>query len=199
VRPPASPPAAPLTVDARAGTEQWRVPLEAPSPWWALGRDTVLVGTETAFVALDRETGTIRWQASAGEAGGPVGLVDAPDADPVAVVATQAGGLAGLDAITGVTRWSLRLPGARGLLGSTTSRAGRARDCGDDDPGARRLNGCHAGSSGSGRTGTRSSPTWSPGVAEAELAGEARGAHVARRDGGSDAGRVCLACSRHRR
>lgn len=168
-------------LDARTGDEQWRVPLEAPNPWWAIGRDMVLVSTETAFVALERESGTTRWQASAGEAAGPVALVDAPEGDPVAVVATQSGGLAGLDATTGATRWSRRLPGApRGLLaGDDASGSVAFVTLGDEA----RLHLLDAGTGAvrweqrvPGRTGA---PVFAGdvvvlGVAEAELAGEVR-------------------------
>ncbi|MBM3674209.1 MAG: hypothetical protein FJW88_04515 [Actinobacteria bacterium] len=104
-------------LDGRDGAVHWQAPVDAPNPWWALDRDTVLVSTEAGFVALDRATGDLRWRASASEASGPVGLVDPPDADPLALVTTTAGGIAGLDAATGATRWSGRLPGSpRGLL-----------------------------------------------------------------------------------
>ncbi len=104
-------------LDTSNGDEHWRVTLDAPNPWWTVGRDAVIVSTATGFVALERDSGETRWRASANEFAGAVSLLHPRDSTPAALVATQDGGLAALNLKTGTTLWARRLPGRlRGLV-----------------------------------------------------------------------------------
>jgi outer membrane protein assembly factor BamB len=96
----------------RTGTEQWSARLDGLNPWMAFGADTVIVSSATGWVALERATGVVRWRVPSGETPGAVAIVAPADRPPVAVVATDEGGLAALDLRTGVMVWSQRMPGA---------------------------------------------------------------------------------------
>jgi outer membrane protein assembly factor BamB len=93
------------------GREAWHVAVDAPNPWAAADRRTVVLSTAGGFIALERDSGAVRWSVPTRETPGPVALAPVPAADPVAVVTTHEAGLVGLDAATGAVRWSLRLPG----------------------------------------------------------------------------------------
>jgi outer membrane protein assembly factor BamB len=72
---------------------------------------TVLIATEDSFVALDRATGVVRWSVRSPEPPGPVALVGDRPGSQLAVGATEAGGLVGIDGRSGRARWSVRFPG----------------------------------------------------------------------------------------
>jgi outer membrane protein assembly factor BamB len=72
---------------------------------------TVLIATEDSFVALDRATGAVRWAVRSPEPPGPVALVGDLPGGQLAVGATAAGGLVGIDGRSGQARWSVRFPG----------------------------------------------------------------------------------------
>jgi outer membrane protein assembly factor BamB len=95
----------------RTGARRWEVPLARVQPLGALRDDTVLLATDHGFVALDRVTGTTRWQLRTPESPGRVALVGPRGTPPIAVVSTEEGGLAGLDIGTGHVRWSVRFTG----------------------------------------------------------------------------------------
>lgn len=97
---------------ARDGRLRWRTRVGALLPVVALGGDTVLLATESAFVALDRASGGERWRTGTPETPAAVAVVAPPGTPAVAVVSTEEGGLAGLDARTGRPRWSVRQLGA---------------------------------------------------------------------------------------
>ncbi len=87
-------------VDARTGTEQWRVVVDAPfSGRLALSGGLVLVSAGEV-IALDGATGEERWRSPAGTGADPIAagvglaVVAAPD------------GLVALDAASGDARWS---------------------------------------------------------------------------------------------
>jgi outer membrane protein assembly factor BamB len=102
---------------ARHGRLRWRTGItEELQPVGAVGADTVLLATTSAFVALDRMTGEQRWRTGTPETPLAVAVVALPAPMAVAVVATEEGGLAGLDAGTGQPRWAVRHAGRiRGL------------------------------------------------------------------------------------
>jgi outer membrane protein assembly factor BamB len=72
---------------------------------------TILIATEASFVALDRATGAVRWTVRSPEPPGPVALVGDFPGGQLAVGATAAGGLVGIDGRSGRARWSVRFPG----------------------------------------------------------------------------------------
>jgi outer membrane protein assembly factor BamB len=96
---------------ARDGTRRWETRVGELRPSLAVGGDTVLVPTATAFVALARGTGEERWRTRTPESPAAVALVEVPGASAVALVATEEGGVAGLDVRTGRPRWSTRVAG----------------------------------------------------------------------------------------
>jgi outer membrane protein assembly factor BamB len=98
-------------VTLTTGTLRWEVPLPGAEPVGALRADTVLLATGSGFVALERDTGKVRWQLDTAETPGPVALVSPGGRPQVAVVSTVEGGLVGIDSLTGRTRWSVRLAG----------------------------------------------------------------------------------------
>jgi outer membrane protein assembly factor BamB len=110
---------------------------------------TVLIATEDSFMSLDRATGVVRWRVRSPEPPGPVALVGSLPGSQLAIGATEAGGLVGIDGRSGTAVWSVRYPGrviapmtvARGseLLASVWATA-------DDDGGVLRVV--------DGRTGT---------------------------------------------
>jgi outer membrane protein assembly factor BamB len=72
---------------------------------------TVLIATEDSFVSLDRATGVVRWSVRSPEAPSSVALVGDLPGSQLAVGATEAGGLVGIDGRSGRARWSVRFPG----------------------------------------------------------------------------------------
>lgn len=73
--------------------------------------DTILLSTANGFAALERSTGKVRWFTETSETPRRVALVGPEPDRQIAVVATEEGGLVGLDARTGRARWSTRLKG----------------------------------------------------------------------------------------
>jgi outer membrane protein assembly factor BamB len=95
------------------GTTRWRVDVKDAEPWIAADADTVVVAAVDGFEALQRDTGASRWRVSVADPydrGRTVGLV-ATAAGPVAVLTCQHGGIVGVDAATGATRWSATVDG----------------------------------------------------------------------------------------
>jgi outer membrane protein assembly factor BamB len=96
------------------GTTTWRVDVKDAEPFVAARANTVLVGAVDGFEALHRDTGASRWRVTIDDPydrGRTVGLVDTA-AGPVAVLTTMRGGVVGVDAATGVTRWSATVDGS---------------------------------------------------------------------------------------
>jgi outer membrane protein assembly factor BamB len=107
---------------------RWRAGVAEVHPGAAVSAGTVLLASETGFVALDRDDGRERWHTDTPETPGPVALAGPGTTPAVAVVSTEPGGLAGLDLRTGAPRWSTRVEGRpRGGLaadGATGTIAG---------------------------------------------------------------------------
>ena len=93
------------------GSELWSTQLDGLNPWAAIGADTVVVSSATGWVAVERATGLVRWRVPSGETPGAVAIATPADRSPVAIVATDEGGLAALDLGTGAVVWSERMPG----------------------------------------------------------------------------------------
>ena len=101
------------SIGAADGVTRWRVDVKDAEPWIAATADTVLVGAVDGFEALARDTGASRWRVTIDDPydrGRTVGLV-ATTSGPVAVLTTQRGGVVGVDALTGATRWSATVEG----------------------------------------------------------------------------------------
>jgi outer membrane protein assembly factor BamB len=100
-----------VTLDTATGRERWRAEVEQVTHYEpALDDETVVVSADDRFVAFERASGARRWEASVGEHAGGVVLTRAGGA-AVALVTTERGGVAALDARTGKTRWSAQVPG----------------------------------------------------------------------------------------
>jgi outer membrane protein assembly factor BamB len=95
----------------RDGTRRWEADVPGVRADAALDRSTVLVAGDDGFVALDRASGRVRWRTATPEPPGAVALLPLSTAPGLALVATELGGLAGLDLRTGAPRWSVRLTG----------------------------------------------------------------------------------------
>jgi len=96
------------------GKTTWRVDVKDAEPFVAASADTVLVGAVDGFEALRRDTGASRWRTTIEDPydrGRTVGLVATPSG-PVAVLTTMRGGVVGVDATTGSTRWSAQVDGS---------------------------------------------------------------------------------------
>ncbi len=64
------------------GKRHWATEVPARSSGPTLAGFTVLIATEDSFVALDRATGTVRWEVRSPEPPGPVALVGHPAGEP---------------------------------------------------------------------------------------------------------------------
>jgi outer membrane protein assembly factor BamB len=98
----------------RDGAARWRVDVKDAEPWIAATTDTVLVAAVDGFEALRRDTGASRWRVTIQDPydrGRGVGLVGSTGG-PVAVLTTAHGGVVGVDAVTGTTRWSATVDGS---------------------------------------------------------------------------------------
>ncbi len=114
------------------GALRWQTSVPRVEPRAALIGDTVLLATETAFLALERTTGALRWLTETPETPGGVALVGPAGTPPVAVVSTAQGGLVGLDSRTGRVRWTSRLPGrVRGFFAADNGTGTIAAVCND--------------------------------------------------------------------
>jgi outer membrane protein assembly factor BamB len=89
----------------------------------ALDAGTVLISADDRFVALERDSGALRWESSIGEHAGGVALTRA-DGEPMALVTTEGGVVAALDGETGQRRWSVQLPGDIYAAPAADARAG---------------------------------------------------------------------------
>lgn len=93
------------------GRERWRTEVNQVTHYEpALDRRTVLVSADDRFVALERESGARRWEASVGEHAGGSALTRIRS-EPVALVTTERGFVAALEGRTGQEMWSAQLPG----------------------------------------------------------------------------------------
>jgi outer membrane protein assembly factor BamB len=93
------------------GKRLWSTRVPKPLPRADARGFTVLIATEDSFVSLDRATGVVRWSVRSPEPPGPVALVGDLPGSQLAVGATEAGGLVGIDGRSGRARWSVRFPG----------------------------------------------------------------------------------------
>jgi outer membrane protein assembly factor BamB len=100
-----------VDLDTANGRERWRTEVAQVTHYEpALDARTVLVSADDRFVALERDSGVLRWEAAVGERAGGVVLTRA-GSDPVALVTTERGLVAALDGSDGRARWSVQLPG----------------------------------------------------------------------------------------
>jgi len=100
-----------VVLDTVRGRERWRAEVAHVTHYEpALDADTVLVSADDRFLALDRRTGSLRWEAPVGEHAGGAALARA-GSEPIALVTTERGQVAALDGESGVARWSVQLPG----------------------------------------------------------------------------------------
>jgi outer membrane protein assembly factor BamB len=100
-----------VDLDSATGRERWHVDLPHVThhdP--AVDADTVLISADDRFVALERGSGARRWEASVGEHAGGAALARM-DGEAIALVTTERGVTAALDARTGAVRWSIQVPG----------------------------------------------------------------------------------------
>jgi outer membrane protein assembly factor BamB len=113
-----------VNLDTADGRERWRADLaQVTRHDPALDADTALVSADDRYVALDRDTGARRWEASIGEHAGEAVLTRS-GADSIALVTTERGGVAALDGRTGRARWSVQLPGDVWAAPAVDARAG---------------------------------------------------------------------------
>jgi outer membrane protein assembly factor BamB len=89
----------------------------------ALDARTVLISADDRFVALERDSGALRWESPIGEHAGGVALTRG-DGEPMALVTTERGVVAALDGDTGGVRWSVPLPGDIYARPAADARAG---------------------------------------------------------------------------
>jgi outer membrane protein assembly factor BamB len=111
-------------IDTAGGRERWHADLARVThhdP--VLDAETALISADDRFVALDRDTGAPRWEASIGEHAGEAVLTRS-GADPIAVVTTERGVVAALDARTGSVGWAFQLPGDVWAAPAADARAG---------------------------------------------------------------------------
>lgn len=96
---------------ARDGEERWHAAV-ANVDWFrpAISADMVVVAARDRHVALDRTDGTLLWERATVRAG-PVTLAQLPSGESLAVVATETGALAALDAHDGSVVWAVDFPG----------------------------------------------------------------------------------------
>ena len=100
-----------VALDSATGRERWRTDVTRVTHYEpALDGHTVLVSADDRFIALERASGERRWEAPVGEhAGGAV--LTRVGSEPIALVTTESGLVAGLDGRTGEARWSAQMPG----------------------------------------------------------------------------------------
>ena len=100
-----------VALHAATGRERWRTDVNQVTHYEpALDGRTVLVSADDRFVALERPSGALRWEAPVGEhAGG--GVLTRVGSDAIALVTTERGFVAALDGRTGQAMWSSQLPG----------------------------------------------------------------------------------------
>lgn len=113
-----------VTFGTADGRERWhadvaRVTHHDP----ALDGDIALISADDRFVALERDTGAPRWEASIGEPAGDAVLTRS-GADTIAIVTTERGGVGALAGATGEVRWSVQLPGDIWTAPAADARAG---------------------------------------------------------------------------
>ena len=100
-----------VTLDTATGRERWHAEVGQVTHYEpAIDDETVVVSADDRFVAFERASGARRWEASVGEHAGGV-VFTRVGADTVALVTTERGVVAALDARTGQARWSTQLPG----------------------------------------------------------------------------------------
>lgn len=100
-----------VDLDTVRGRERWHADLEHVThhdP--VLDDETVLISADDRFVALERRSGALRWEASIGEHAGGSALARL-HGEPIALVTTEDGAVAALDGRTGALRWSVSVPG----------------------------------------------------------------------------------------
>jgi outer membrane protein assembly factor BamB len=100
-----------VALHTATGCEHWRTDVNRVTHYEpALDGSTVLVSADDRFVALERASGTRRWEAPVGEhAGG--GVLTRVGSEPIALVTTESGVVAAIDGRTGQAMWSAQLPG----------------------------------------------------------------------------------------
>jgi len=100
-----------VALHAATGRERWRTDVNQVTHYEpALDGRTVLVSADDRFVALERASGALRWEAPVGEhAGG--GVLTRVGSERIALVTTERGFVAALDGRTGQAMWSAQLPG----------------------------------------------------------------------------------------
>jgi outer membrane protein assembly factor BamB len=100
-----------VALDSATGRERWRTDVTRVTHYEpALDGHTVLVSADDRFIALERASGERRWEAPVGEHAGGAVLTHA-GSEPIALVTTESGLVAGLDGRTGQARWSAQMPG----------------------------------------------------------------------------------------
>jgi outer membrane protein assembly factor BamB len=100
-----------VALHTATGRERWRTDVNQVTHYEpALDGRTVLVSADDRFVALERASGTRRWEAPVGEHGGG-GVLTRVGSEPIALVTTERGFVAALDGRTGQAMWSAQLPG----------------------------------------------------------------------------------------
>lgn len=100
-----------VTLDTATGRERWRAEVAQVTHYEpALDDDTVVMSADGRFAAFERTSGARRWEASVGEHAGGV-VLTRTGADRVALVTTERGVVAALDARSGHARWSAQVPG----------------------------------------------------------------------------------------
>jgi outer membrane protein assembly factor BamB len=100
-----------VDLDTARGRERWHADLHHVThhdP--TVDADTVLISADDRFVALERDSGAQRWEASVGEHAGGSALAQSAGM-AIALVTTERGVIAALDGGTGATRWSVQVPG----------------------------------------------------------------------------------------
>jgi outer membrane protein assembly factor BamB len=113
-----------IDLDADDGRERWHADLAHVThhdP--AVDPDIALISAGDRFVALERDTGALRWERSTGEHAGGVALTRA-HGEPMALVTTERGVVSALDGETGHARWSVQLPGDIYARPAAAARAG---------------------------------------------------------------------------
>ena len=100
-----------VDVDAASGRERWHADVAHVTHYDpTLDAETVLVSGDDRFVALERDSGALRWEAAVGEHAGGSALART-GGEQIALVTTERGVVAALDGRTGQTRWSVQVPG----------------------------------------------------------------------------------------
>jgi outer membrane protein assembly factor BamB len=100
-----------VDLDAASGRERWHADVAHVThhdP--TLDAGTVLISADDRFVALERDSGALRWEASVGEHAGGSALART-GGEQIAIVTTERGVVAALDGRTGQTRWAVQVSG----------------------------------------------------------------------------------------